>query len=557
MSQTAYRIVLWALGLLTFVSVVVAGMIGLQRIQWESSYKQVALAVTAPTWLALQQETLPIPDQTQYVVFDASTVAALMPLNLKPLPHFASTETPFSNDQLFLIEASGKGLVIALPPLPVLDQPRQELLQQAFETLNVSGVIFVDTLLHWSSENINKMLEMTEPLGMWATTLEFSEPQHLANVVKNSDTRWVRSHIISGRERQALGQTEALDRYERAVRERNFRLLVLNMRTAPQTFAQDVEQLASRLQGTGSSLGSVSTIPEWTQPQPWMMWALALSVWTLTIWVFQRLWKRFVWILPALAVLAGLIVVWQFYRGDEGLQFLALSMAIVTPMWLYRVLMTLPEREGAGYALQLFVAGSGATVLGGLVAAAFLSDPIYFLKFESFSGVKLALIEPVLVIAYWEMKRRGRDIWKRLWRRPLTWGDALLGVGIVGGLAVLLLRSGNDSIIPALPFEAAFREQLETWLYARPRFKEFLLGHPALILWLAWGIYRWKDFGIVMALVGFLGQTTMMNSFAHLHTPLDFTLLRVFNGLVLGLLVGMLVWGLLQWGIKRRNTASS
>lgn len=552
-----YRSVLWVLGLLTLFSVIVAGIIGLQRIQWESEYKQVALAVTAPTWLALQQETLPIPDQTQYVVFDAASVDALTPLGLKPLPHFASTATPFTDDQLFLIEASGKDIVVALPPLPVLDQPRQELLQQTFETLNVSGVVFVDTVLHWSIENINEILEMAESLGMWATTLEFSEPQHLTNVVRDSDTNWVRSHIISDRERQALGQTEALDRYERAVRERNFRLLILNMRTAPQTFAEDVEQLASRLQDTGFSLGAVPTIPTWLQPQPWMMWALALSVWTLTIWVFQRLWKRFVWILPALAVLAGLIVVWQFYRGDEGLQFLALSMAIVTPMWLYRVLMTLPEREGTGYALQIFLAGSGATVLGGLVAAAFLSDPIYFLKFESFSGVKLALIEPVLVIAYWEMKRRGRDIWKRLWRRPLTWGDALLGVSIVGGLAVLLLRSGNDSIIPALPFEEAFRGQLETWLYARPRFKEFLLGHPALILWLAWGIYRWKDFGIVMALVGFLGQTTMMNSFAHLHTPLDFTLLRVFNGLVLGLLVGMLVWGLLQWGIKRRNTASS
>ncbi len=556
MNKTVYRSIIWVLGALTLVSVVVAGMIGMQRIQWESNYRQVSLAITAPTWLALQQETLAVPNLTQYVIFDASMVEALTPLNLKPLAHFASLETPFTNEQLFLIKASGKGLVVSLPPLPVLDQPRLTLLREVFENLEFDGVVFVDTVLKWSSDNIAKILDIAKPLGIWATTLEFSEPRGLTQLVRNSQTDWIRSHIISDRERQALSHADATDRYERAVRERNFRLLVLNQKSAPQTFAQDVDQLVARLTQTGFTIGNVSLPPTWKATPAWMMWALSLGVLTLTIWVLQRLWKKFTWVFLLIAVLGTLIIVWQFQRGDEGLQFLALSMAIVTPMWLYRVLMTLPEREGFGYALRVFLLGTGTSVFGGMIAAAFLSDPIYFMKFESFSGVKLALIEPVLVIAYWETKRRGRDIWKRLWKRPMTWGDAVLGLSIIGGLAVLLLRSGNDSFIPALPFEEMFRGQLETWLYARPRFKEFLIGHPAFLFWLAWGIYRWKDFGIVMALVGFLGQTTVINSFAHLHTPLDFTLLRVFNGMVLGLIVGAVVWGILQWGNKRRTVSS-
>lgn len=558
MNKTIYRSVIWVLGALTLVSVTIAGMIGLQRIEWESNYRQVSLAVTAPTWLALQQETLAVPNQTEYVLFDASMVESLTPLNLKPLPHFTTIEVPFSDEQLFLIKASGKGLIVALSPLPVLDQPRLSLLQSTFENLEIDGIAFIDTLLKWSSNNISKVLDIAEPLNIWATTLEFSEPQGLAHLVENSDVNWIRSHIISTRERQTLSHSDAIDRYERAVRERNFRLLVLNQKSAPQTFAQDVDQLVTRLTQTGFSIGNVSPSPIWKETPTWMLWALALAVWALTIWVFQRLWKKFAWVFFLIAILGALIILWQFQRGDEGLQFLALSMAIVTPMWLYRMLMTLPENEGIRYALQVFLLGMTTSVFGGLITSAFLSEPIYFMKFESFSGVKLALIEPVLVIAYWETKRRGNDIWKRLWKRPLTWGDAVLGLSIVGGLAVLLLRSGNDSFIPALPFEETFRDQLETLLYARPRFKEFLIGHPALIFWLAWGIYRWKDFGIVMALVGFLGQTTVINSFAHLHTPLDFTLLRVFNGMVLGLMVGAVVWGIWQWGSKRRrNNASS
>jgi len=59
---------------------------------------------------------------------------------------------------------------------------------------------------------------------------------------------------------------------------------------------------------------------------------------------------------------------------------------------------------------------------------------------------------------------------------------------------------------------------------------------------------------VPLAFVAFLGQTTILNSFAHLHTPLVFTLLRTTNGLLLGLIVGSALWGVVRRWTKERTS---
>jgi hypothetical protein len=39
-----------------------------------------------------------------------------------------------------------------------------------------------------------------------------------------------------------------------------------------------------------------------------------------------------------------------------------------------------------------------------------------------------------------------------------------------------------------------------------------------------------------------LGQVSLLNTFCHIHTPLQVTVFRAFNGLVLGLIFGMVAW---------------
>lgn len=59
----------------------------------------------------------------------------------------------------------------------------------------------------------------------------------------------------------------------------------------------------------------------------------------------------------------------------------------------------------------------------------------------------------------------------------------------------------------------------------------------------------------LLVLMGLLGQISLLNSFAHLHTPLVVTLVRTVHGLWLGSLVGSAVPALLALasGMRRRE----
>ncbi len=88
------------------------------------------------------------------------------------------------------------------------------------------------------------------------------------------------------------------------------------------------------------------------------------------------------------------------------------------------------------------------------------------------------------------------------------------------------------------------RDALDAWLLVRPRFKEFLVGQPAL--WLGLQLRRRlfnpraQPWALGLQLIGLLAPVSIVNSFAHLHTPLGVTLLRTLHGVWLGLLLGLL-----------------
>lgn len=553
MNFSGYRWALGALGVLTLLSLAAAGGVAWQRWEWEQGYRQVSLSLSGEAWLSLVEAGIGADRLRafQTVAFDAALLGPFAPLGMAPLSAWGQSRATVGDEQLSALRRQGLGLVVVLSPLPILDAPRVVTLQQALQALSPVGLILTDTqTLRWPMDSVRRVLELVEPLGLWVGTPEFSEPQGLLALYRQGHPAWVRAHLIPLQERFALSSQEALARYERGVRERSIRLLVLNARDSADVFLRETDQLAERLRQTGFTIGPVQEAPVWTLPMEWP-WAASLFVLAGTLWLFRRLWRARPGVLLMMTLTTGALIAWQWARADEGMQFLALCVAILWPLCLYRLLWLLPRRDGLSFALQAFVWGSGASILAGIVQAAFLSDPAYFLKLDEFHGVKLALIEPLLLIAYWELKRRGPGVWKNLWRRPVTWGEAVLGAGVLGAFAVLVLRSGNESFLPTLPFEQELRGQLETWLYARPRFKEFLIGHPALIVWLAWGLWRLRGWGPAWVVAGFLGQVTLLNSFAHLHTPLELTLLRSFNGMLLGGIAGALLWWALRWVVRR------
>jgi hypothetical protein len=121
-------------------------------------------------------------------------------------------------------------------------------------------------------------------------------------------------------------------------------------------------------------------------------------------------------------------------------------------------------------------------------------------------------------------------------------GQVLLGIIGLAIVGIILLRSGNDPGIGVSSNELWFRALLNKLLSVRPRTKEFLFGHPLLVAGLAFAFSgRRKPFALCM-LAGAIGQSSLLNTFCHIHTPLTISVLRASLGLILGGIIGSFVF---------------
>jgi hypothetical protein len=200
---------------------------------------------------------------------------------------------------------------------------------------------------------------------------------------------------------------------------------------------------------------------------------------------------------------------------------------------------------------------SGITVIGGCLAAGAMTTEGFLLQVEAFRGVKAALILPLALVGLGLWERGVRPAWADL----RGWGRWAVPVLVIGAAGILLIRSGNNPWIPVSHWENVFRLDLEQWFVIRPRFKEFLLGHPALtagLIWLAGGSCersgsgssRWLLTGLI--LLGTVGQASIENTFLHIHTPWMVSLVRTGVGVALGLVPGLL-GGIILLGWARRQ----
>jgi hypothetical protein len=54
---------------------------------------------------------------------------------------------------------------------------------------------------------------------------------------------------------------------------------------------------------------------------------------------------------------------------------------------------------------------------------------------------------------------------------------------------------------------------------------------------------------------GVVGQTSIVNTLCHLHTPVILSLWRVVNGVILGLILGVIAWWIVG-GLLRKEPAA-
>jgi hypothetical protein len=196
-----------------------------------------------------------------------------------------------------------------------------------------------------------------------------------------------------------------------------------------------------------------------------------------------------------------------------------------------------PERTNLFSVLK----GFAIAVVGGLSIAALFSEPLYMLRIKAFSGVKMTLVlPPVLVLLYDFRRRIHPESLRELLSRPPLWGELLIAGLLLVGAAIILFRSDNVRVVPGI--EAKVREFLERTLVARPRNKEIFLGFPCLIFY--YYIIRrgmWVHYRQALRIGVVIGFSSVVNSFCHFHTPLIFILIRQINGLWVGITIGVLL----------------
>jgi hypothetical protein len=382
----------------------------------------------------------------------------------------------------------------------------------------------------------------------------------------------VRVVSVPPEELERLPVPEAVDRFARGVRERNLRLVYVRpyLQTPggvdPVAHNLDyVARIAQAVRQAGFELGAARPFP--VVPVSAVLFSLALlaacaaGVLCLAAVLGAagvQIPERFA--LAMAAASAGLA--WAGVAAGYELwvrKLYALGASVAFPvlavLWASEAV-----RAGLGSAVAGLWAASSVSAAGGLVVAALLTAWPFLTASEVFPGVKVATVLPLVLVGAALAARADPEAsaqpgsWSERLRgwlgRPVSAG-ALLAAGVVAGvLAVLLLRTGNTAL-PLVPLEERLRDALERALVARPRTKEYLLGHPALVLALAapaLGLRRWRP---LLLLAGVVGQAGLVNSFSHLHTPLLYTVWRTVNALVLGSVLGVILYGVVAWALRR------
>lgn len=329
------------------------------------------------------------------------------------------------------------------------------------------------------------VVHLIKERGGFFPLTEIQKKRGALTMARSTMPRVAKTHVLPAEE-MIIPQKEGwLQRLVRAVRERSVRVLVVQL-SPGLSFDQNMQfllNLRSELANHDYLIKGVKPIELWTMPIP-----MGLSV-------------SLAWVISFCAPIIGVLIIIRFRYWSP---------------WV------------------LFFAVCGTSLLSGVISYGLGSTPDSVLGIQLSRGVKFQLIVPVLVTVFLLLESFE---WQALMNMPLT-GRTVFWGGLLGGLviAMYIMRSGNFPILPVSSVERFFRDILETILGTRPRFKEFLIGHPFMIA----GLIRWcrtASKGRLFIMFGILGQISILNTFAHYHTPLDVCVLRTIHGMWIGFLL--------------------
>jgi len=370
--------------------------------------------------------------------------------------------------------------------------------------------------------------------------------------------RTVRVQAIAKPEQDKLRPEEIVQRYDLGVRERNVRVVYLRPfghqwgdRSIEATNVELVRQIAQNVRAAGLRVGTASPFERFIT-RPWEIALASLAVPAILLLLLAEFGlgdRR--WLIAFVVVVVDVLLVlggFALHHDMAVRKVLALIAGIAFPVAGFAAIapaFRAPRAPATGAAIldgiRVLAVATLVTLCGALVVVGLLSTPLTMTEIDRFSGVKLVLAVPPLLclVLYLFTRRWGSTL------TPVSLGESPVNVLQLGAAAVLLgagylllARSGNQSDITPSAFELALRAHLTTLLLVRPRFKEFVLGFPALMLVPALVPSDRARWGWLFALAIGVGLGDVIDTFSHLHTALAVSLLRLVNGAVIGIVVG-------------------
>lgn len=452
------------------------------------------------------------------------------------------------------------------------------------EGIKVSNMTFSGKECLGSPDEVNYVVEKLQErditLGMieGVTQLQFYPQNGLLEIAKAMDYKAARLYGIGPDEMAKMQIQQAVDRWSNTDPERNIRIDLLRIFEKPQgnmtlleTNMKYFSETRDMLERSGYKIGPAGIFepfyPSSLLRAVVMMGVAAAIVLYLSL-IAPSVKEKYLYMLLAVLVIgmAGPVLMGH---GNKIRVIAALASANFFPaiavIWqLDRIRAAKADVKASllkiipTAMLALFASGI-ISYAGAAYLSASLADTEYLLEVNIFRGIKLTFVLPLVLVAIAFLQRF--DIFdgkmddtdgvinqlKKILDMPVKI-KTLLGLGfvLIAGI-VFVARSGHTSGMPVAGAELKFRAFLEHLMWARPRSKELLIGHPGFMLAaLAW----WRQWPtmilFVLVIVATIGQGSMVETFAHMRTPIYMSFVRGLGGIGLGAIIGAVAMALVQ-----------
>lgn len=432
-------------------------------------------------------------------------------------------------------------------------------------SLGISKLVFQGDQVLGFKGAVKTTAKSIRQLGLVFGRVEFARQKGELELARDAEGNVIPVHSITQNEMPILSKPDIVERYKKAVRERGIRLCYVRMyETASGDLVGEncdyVQAIADAIRRDGYVLGQSSTITE-IRVDTWQLVlttaGVAAGVLLLTTSVINIPLYLCLGLLVASIALSSLLV----WSGELGRKVVALIAALTFPTLGAFLASTgsasIPNRNGGIFAAtaRRLLAAVLVSIAGGLLVAGLLSSRTFMLRVDQFAGIKVAHVVPILLIAAsfaggiaWQrdtwavQKKRLVESYRKLLCSPVLMWQATGIIFLLVIVALMVARSGNEAGIGVSTLELRFRTLLDRVLIVRPRTKEFLIGYPALIAGIICALRGRRRTAAVLITIGSIALVSVVNTFCHIHTPLAVSAFRILNGLLVGAIVGTVLW---------------